>query len=144
MTDTPTPRPPTLVALIRGAILVGVIAGGAALAAAIPGVDLSAIPPEWRPVAAAGLIVVARTVEGFVDHLRGQAPQAGLIGGAPADPASYLPSGGGTVTTADRARLAELPAYALRDELDRRDAQPPAPDRRLGGALRPRRPRPRR
>ncbi len=141
--SSPTGKPPTLVALIRGAILAAIIAGVAALAAALPGVDLAAIPPEWRPVAALGVLVAVRTLEGLVDHLRGQAPQAGLLGGAPADPLRYV-KGTGDLTATDVARLAELPGYALEEELTRRRTITAPMDPTLTAALARRRRRPRR
>lgn len=93
---TPTPgstqasgTPPALVALLRSLIIVAAVGALTALVAALTGLDLSSIPAEWRPVAAAIVIIIIRTLEGAIDQLRGQAPQAGPLGSAPASPAIY-------------------------------------------------------
>lgn len=81
---------PTIVAAIRGLIIAVVLAALGALATALAGVDLSSIDEGYRPLVALVILIAARTVEGLVDQLRGQAPQAGPLGGAPANPVDYL------------------------------------------------------
>lgn len=99
-TETPTGTAPAVVAFVRSLLIVVVIGAITALIAALTGADLSSIPPEWRPLAAAALVIVVRTLEGLVDQLRGQAPQAGPLGSAPASATAYIDTTGTTGPTA--------------------------------------------
>lgn len=95
MTTTPPaqarPFPPALVGLIRGVIIAVAVALLGALVQAITGANLLAhFPPELRPAVGIALVILIRTIEGAADTLRGQAPQAGPLGSAPAHPADYL------------------------------------------------------
>jgi hypothetical protein len=93
-----TPNPPTgvrprIVGLIRALLILAALGAlGAVLAAvqAITGADLAGIvPDEYRPLVLMVLAIIARAIEGLIDDLRGQAPQAGPLGGAPANPLTY-------------------------------------------------------
>ena len=78
--------PPTLVAALRGLLIAAVTAGADALLGWVVGVDA-----KWLVPLQPAIVAVARALEGWVlDELRGQAPQAGVLGGAPADPAAYV------------------------------------------------------
>lgn len=87
--------PPAIVALLRGIAIAVALGALTALIAAITGADLSSIPAEWRPVVAALLIVAVRFLEGLVDQLRGQAPQATIAGSRPASATAYIDTTGG-------------------------------------------------
>ena len=104
-----TPTSPPLVALVRAILIGAAIAALVAVSAgleAIGGPDLAGIVPEaWQPVALAILALIIRTIEGWVDKLRGQAPQAGLLGGAPNRPADYIEVNGRAVDAASTRAL---------------------------------------
>lgn len=79
------PVSPATVAAVRGIILAVLSAG---ILAAI--VAFSDLKGGQMATIAPIVVVVLRTVEGFVDKARGQAPQAGPLGSAPADPTAYV------------------------------------------------------
>lgn len=76
----PSGTAPSLVAILRGLLLAAVAGAVGAAITWLSGSDLGAWA-AWAPA----LILVLRSVEGFVDQARGQRPQAGLLGGHPAD-----------------------------------------------------------
>lgn len=79
------PVSPAIVALVRGAVLaVGTAAAGAITIFATDNSD-TLRRYWWGPL----VLIGARSLEGLFDKLRGQAPQAGLAGGKPANPADY-------------------------------------------------------
>ena len=95
---TPTPAvagvSPPVVAFLRAVGIAVVLAVLAALVSVLTGAGLTdlveAVPEAWRPVALAVAGIVVRTLEGLGDKLRGQAPQAGPLGSAPANPLVYV------------------------------------------------------
>lgn len=129
---------PAVVAFVRSLIIVLVVGALTGLVAALTGADLSSIPPEWRPLAGAALVIIVRTLEGAVDQLRGQAPQDGPLGSAPAiatayidttsdNPVDPLPAGISDYvygTDLTNAELRRLLAYSA-EKLERRNAAPP-------------------
>lgn len=75
---------PQTVAALRG---VGLAVLSAAILAAITA--FSDLKGGQMATIAPFILLTLRTVEGFVDKARGQAPQAGVLGSAPADPNAY-------------------------------------------------------
>lgn len=80
------PKSPPVVAFVRGLILA--IAGAGASTAVIYASNNGDTIKSywWAPFVLVGL----RSIEGAVDKLRGQAPQAGVLGGKPANPTAYV------------------------------------------------------
>lgn len=87
-TITPAPRgiSPVLVGLLRGLVYAVLLAAGAAVVAFTDGLDAESLGSHaWAlPVIAA----LGRTIEGWIDKQRGQAPQK-VGGSAPAEPLAY-------------------------------------------------------
>lgn len=90
MTTTPAAGvSPTIVGLLRGLAYAVLAAVASAVVAFTGGVDAGSLGKNaWViPVALAG----ARALEGYIDKVRGQAPQA-PTGSKPADPHAYVPA----------------------------------------------------
>lgn len=108
---------PRIVGLVR-AILIAVITAGlaglvAALNALTNGGLAGIVPDAWLPVVALLLPMLARAIEGIIDDLRGQAPQAGPLGSAPANPIDYIAQGSRHLSAGPELDLATLtPAEA--------------------------------
>lgn len=88
----PAPSPgvsPTIVGLLRGLAYATLAAIASAAVAFTGGVDADSLGKNaWViPVALAG----ARALEGYIDKVRGQAPQV-PTGSKPADPEAYVPT----------------------------------------------------
>lgn len=91
LVPTPAGVSPTLVGLLRGLGYAAVAGVLSALVAVIGGLEAKDLGDyAWAlPL----LLAVGRTVEGAIDKVRGQAPQAHL-GSRPADPLGYAPAAG--------------------------------------------------
>lgn len=94
MADTPAPVAvagvsPTIVGLLRGLVYALVIALGSAVVAFTGGLSADDLGEyAWAlPV----FLAAARALEGYIDKVRGQAPQV-PAGSKPADPAAYAPT----------------------------------------------------
>lgn len=79
------PKSPPAVAFVRGLIL-AVVGAGASTAVIYASNNGDTIKQYWW---APFVLVALRSVEGAVDKWRGQAPQQGILGGQPANPADY-------------------------------------------------------
>lgn len=99
---------PTIVGLLRGLLYAALAAVASAVIAFTGGLDAETLGRyAWAvPVLAAG----ARWLEGYIDKVRGQAPQV-PTGSKPADPAAYVPAAAAVLEVAP-------PPARSRDDLE--------------------------
>lgn len=125
---TPTPAPaagvsPTIVGILRGLVYAGIAAAASGLVAALGSLDAETLGHyAWIvPVA----LAAARGLEGYIDKVRGQAPQV-PTGSKPADPSAYVPAATAVLEVAPAPAAVEDRTEALMDAV--KAAMPRAQD----------------